>query len=617
LESSFRWKIAEMLESAKYRRLGFWKRALTVELFLLIVIFVFDLSVVNASAPLVKSYEVESQVYKLCLQSDSLLASGDYQQARDVLLPAVSNDPTSYSSSVHSTMAKACRGLRDYDGAVREAELALKFSPGRDDALYTIALAYNDMGQFGPAINYLNKIIVRSHDENFKGKAKELITSISVYRDLKDASACIEKGQDAEAKRLLERAAKHDPSKVSGQIHSNLAYVLRRSGNPERAIVEGEKALNFDPSIQSTIYTVGIAYQDVGRFDDAITWLRKYTAAETDESRRQKAEEFMQELIDDKAKLDPAANAKPDYLDQTRAKDEVHQWPKEQLPVKFYISPSKDTLGYRPIFRSFVLRALDTWFQASGKKISYVIVDDPKKADVKLKFVSDELPMQENNRSRQKAGLTMFDPDSKTLSARVRIRTVCGFDTSKLIEDGQCATVCMHEVGHALGLGHSTSASDVMYFGSSSKQPGLPCGRDRETFHRLYEDYPETTVSSTSKPSPSAVPIKYLPPPMFTAPKPVDVQKILPPAFLPPPIKTETEKLSPPLFVPPPKAQSVSNSSGSHGISAPTKTQGIAPAPPTFLPAPLKKRANSSSSSFSSSSSSSSSSPPMFVPPPK
>jgi tetratricopeptide (TPR) repeat protein len=595
-----------MLVFEKYLRLGFLKRVLTIELFLLIVIFVFDLPVVQASAPLVKSYEVESQVYKLCLQSDSLLASGDYQQARDVLLPAVSNDPTSYSSSVHSSMAKACRGMRDYDGAVREAELALKYSPGRDDALYTIALAYNDMGQFGPAITYLNKIIARSHDENFKGKAKELTTSISVYRDLKDASVCIDKGQDTEAKRLLERAAKHDPSKVSGQIHSNLAYVLRRSGNPERAIIEGEKALDFDPSIQSTIYTVGIAYQDVGRFDDAISWLRKYTAAETDQSRRQKAEEFMQELIDDKSKLNPEANAKPDYLDQTKAKDEVHKWPKEQLPIKIYISPSKNTLGYRPVFRSFVLRALDTWFQASGKKVSYVIVDEPKKADVKLKFVSDELPMQENNRSRQKAGLTTFDPDSKTLSARVRIRTVCGFDTSKLIEDGQCATVCMHEIGHALGLGHSTSASDVMYFGSSSKQPGLPSARDKATIHRLYEDYPETTVSSASKPSASAEQVKYMPPPMFTAPKPVDVQKLAPPAFLPPPIKTETEKLSPPLFVPPPKTQGASQSSAAQEISPPSKTQGVAPSPPTFLPAPLKKRAHTASSS-----------PPMFMPPPK
>jgi tetratricopeptide (TPR) repeat protein len=580
------WKIANMLVFEKYRRLSSRKPVLIVELLLLLAISLSVHPDAHASAPLVKSYEVESQVYKLCLQSDSLLASGDYQQARDVLQPAISNDPTSYSSSVHSTMAKACRGLKDYDGAVREAELALKYSPGRDDALYTIALAYNDMGQFGPAINYLDKIIARSHDENFKSKARELIASISVYRDLKDASACIDRGQDSEAKRLLERAAKHDPSKVSGQIHANLAYVLRRSGNPERAIVEGEKALNFDPSIQSTMYTVGIAYQDVGRFDDAISWLKRYIAAETDDIRRRKAEEFMQELIDDKSKLNPAANAKPDYLEQSRANDEVHQWPKEQLPIKFYISPSKNTIGYRPVFRSFVVRALDTWFQASGKKISYVIVDDPKKADVKLKFVSDELPMQENNRSRQKAGLTVFDTNEKLLSSKVRIRTVCGFDTSRLIEDGQCATVCMHEVGHALGLGHSTSAGDVMYFGSSSKQPGIPSVRDRATIHRIYQDYPETTVSSASKPSTSMEPVKYLPPPMFTSPKPVDVQKVAPPVFLPPPIKTETEKLLPPLFVPPPKAQGVT--------------------PPTFLPPPLKKDAKSASSA-----------PPMFMPPPK
>jgi hypothetical protein len=253
--------------------------------------------------------------------------------------------------------------------------------------------------------------------------------------------------------------------------------------------------------------------------------------------------------------------------------------------------------GYRPQFRGFIIRALDTWCVDSGKKLSYKLVDDPKLADVKVKFTRDELPMQESNRVRQKAGLTWLESngDGKGLMGRVEIRTVCAFDPSKLVQDGQCASVCMHEIGHAMGLGHSTCFNDIMYFGSSSKQTGMPSVRDKATIKRLYEDYPvvafapqKTTTDDTTNN------LQYLPPPMFVPPKPVDTDKLAPPMFLPPPIKSESQKLQPPLFVPPP----VNTGKASHADRQ--------AAPPSFMPPPLPKSDKKNKKLA----------PPTFLPPP-
>jgi hypothetical protein len=202
--------------------------------------------------------------------------------------------------------------------------------------------------------------------------------------------------------------------------------------------------------------------------------------------------------------------------------------------------------------------------------------------------------MQENNRTRQKAGLTTPHINDKTHeidSQDVRIRTVNGFDPKRLISDGEAASVCMHEIGHAMGLGHSTCYSDIMYFGASSKMSGYPTKRDKATIARLYEDYPQVKFTPSSTSTSSSAPIQYLPPPAFVPPLPPDTKKLVPPLFMPPPIKPAAERLQPPLFVPPP-------------VSEALKSKKIDV--PLFVPPPLPEKKTHAKTD-----------PRLFVPPPK
>jgi len=529
---------------------------------------------IAGQGPLIKSYDVEMSVYNACKTGREQIEAGSFDKARETLLAAAANDPTSYSSTVHAYLARSFKGSKDYARAAEEAQAALTFDPQNQQAMYLLATTCSELGQYDRAVKLLNQLQTMTTDANFAEQVKKTAREITVYKSVKQAERSLKASNYAEAKPFLEQAAALDPTDFSGPVHCNLAFVLERTGQPEKAIAEANKSLAFNPKDKTTLYCMGIAYQDIGKFDDAITWLRKYLAVETESDKRAKAATLIQELTDDRTKQDPAAKARPDYLQQLKANDAVHMWPQEMMPLKVYISDRKNVNGYRPLFKQLIIRALNTWCDTSAKKISYKLVDDKKSADIAVSWTYDPLPMEESGRQRQKAGLTSTDLDEnshKISYARVRIRTVNGFEPNKFITDGEAASVSMHEIGHAMGLGHSTCCSDIMYFGSSSKQTGFPSKRDKATIAALYKSYPVVAFVSPTASIPTDTKIKYLPPPAFQVPVPSNMEKLPAPMFMPPPAKAIEEKLSPPVFVPPPLKKS--------GSARPS-------APPMFVPPP-------------------------------
>ncbi|MDQ5936826.1 MAG: Tetratricopeptide repeat protein, partial [Cyanobacteriota bacterium erpe_2018_sw_21hr_WHONDRS-SW48-000092_B_bin.40] len=295
---------------------------------------------------LVKSYAIENQAYTLSAQAEELSRQGNYPSALALLKQAASYDPTSYSERIHLDMADCYQKLKNLDQAIVETKAAANFNPERSNALYMLALIYYQAERFDLCITALNSYL-KVADPAGRAQAQELLVRVKSYDCAKLGTAKLGSGQVKEAIKYLELASSADPSANSSCVHANLSYAYRQSGQLDKAIAEGKKALQYDAKDSSVTYNLAISYQDQANFVEAISWLRRYLELESDGNRRTQAEQLISELQDDLKKLKSANNSRPDYLEILKEKDHLWTWSSKNLPLKVFISSAKGVAGYR------------------------------------------------------------------------------------------------------------------------------------------------------------------------------------------------------------------------------------------------------------------------------
>lgn len=327
-------------------------------------------------------------------------------------------------------------------------------------------------------------------------------TDMSIYSALEKAHTLMEADRYTEARPLMESVTRFDPSTYSGNVHENLAIINRELGNPERGVAQARLAMRYGAS-PNAFYTMGLCYTDMGKYDEAIKWFRLFMAQNHDAQWQQKTEEIIKNLEDDRSKVSAAPPSKRDYLDELRARDDAKAWLAAKLPFKLYIGSGKGVKGYRAPFKRLILESFDAWCSASGNKLSYKLETDPARADAVVEWVARPMSHVEKNRQRSEAGLTTLNyvGDGKIEHALIQIETY-DFDKNREVADSVIKGVCLHELGHAIGMGHSSYVKDIMYFQQTPRQLLSLSPRDRATAARLYNDYPvlKLVTGTTSLP---------------------------------------------------------------------------------------------------------------------
>ena len=161
--------------------------------------------------------------------------------------------------------------------------------------------------------------------------------------------------------------------------------------------------------------------------------------------------------------------------------DVLLRWPKRKMPLKVHLGEPPDGLFENPEALMDVVRdGVTDWTDVAAPGIpSFEFVDDPGDADIPIVWEPEP-------DGSWYIAHCVYDIDFFTRRFGVARILLTGKRQQGVPADlSEVYLTMLHEMGHALGLGHSPEPSDVMYARGIWWSIGMTA-RDRETLALLY-----------------------------------------------------------------------------------------------------------------------------------
>lgn len=311
-------------------------------------------------------------------------------------------------------------------------------------------------------------------------------------------------GSFQEAEGRVRQALSFDPNFVSA--HCNLGYILNKTGRAREALPHLLFAYKLDPNEPAVLQSLGASYQLQGNFETAISVYNEYLARFPSATDAAFISDLITHLKMESAKSAIAktttavgngkiahvaasaqqANAaglatSPESNGQAAGQNNLdstqnYSWKKRH--VKVYVQPATDVTGYRPSFDVILRDSFRNWSQAGV--ISFEFVPRKEDADIECIWTDDVKKLA----SESEGGETVLREAGGTVShARLTLLTTRRGEPTMTDRDVQA--LCLHEIGHALGLmKHSGNPDDVMFCTLATSHPST---RDLQNLQTLYK----------------------------------------------------------------------------------------------------------------------------------
>ena len=132
-------------------------------------------------------------------------------------------------------------------------------------------------------------------------------------------------------------------------------------------------------------------------------------------------------------------------------------WKPEDYPLKVYIKIDSNS-GYRSSFCNYINYAFKLWHNADNR-ISFSYALNEQDAQIIIWFENNLMNKYED----EYLGLTNYETGKKKEIKKVVMEIGVHKYNNIRISTGEIKVTVIHELGHALGMGHSDNPNDIMF----------------------------------------------------------------------------------------------------------------------------------------------------------
>jgi predicted Zn-dependent protease len=271
------------------------------------------------------------------------------------------------------------------------------------------------------------------------------------------------------------------------EAYHNLGLALAKLGDSRGALEALDKARSLK-DIDATWLTLGGLYQANGQIAEAIAVYRDFIVRFPTHQMVQsgKLESLIKGLEHEGGAMlsNPAITATEDYV-QDVTKSGVVRWPSIRMPIRVHIADGAKVAGYQSEYSAILSQSFEDWSRASGGLVRFDTTSGATQADLVCLWISDPSLMT----NQAEAGETqVFGNRSVGINRGKILLLTQPLSPALPVTRSSIRLICLHEIGHALGLtGHTVNPSDIMFYSTSYKDEWRHLSvRDAKTITRLY-----------------------------------------------------------------------------------------------------------------------------------